>query len=70
MSSTFIGCTACNTLLILTTDTDGPKRALAAGWRSVEAGWECPRHTPLPVPTEGENEPQAAETSPVTVGSD
>lgn len=65
MSSTFIGCTACNTLLILTTDTDNPKRAVAAGWRSVEGGWQCPRHTALPLSGETEEEP-----APATVLSD
>jgi len=70
MSSMFIGCTACNTLLILTTDKDGPKRALAAGWRSVEGGWQCPRHTDSPLPSETVAASPTPEPSPATVGSD
>jgi len=69
MSSTFIGCTACNTLLILTTDTDGPKGAVAAGWRSAESGWQCPRHTPPPLPGETEGDLQTPEAPPAPVGS-
>lgn len=67
MPTMFIGCRACNTLLVLSTDRDSFERARAAGWQSTADGWECPKH--VPPECHGVASPQEKGVAALTAGS-